>query len=92
MIINFLTSVCTEIVKREHLSHRARNKLYIQRYNFIILENLNPTFINLSGYKKLNGSQIVKKYYIHFKYFKIVFGQNRVRKNYIYIYLILNLL
>ena len=27
----------------------------------LILENFNPTFINLSGYKKLNGSQISKE-------------------------------
>ena len=27
----------------------------------IILENFNPTFINLSGYKKLNGSQILRE-------------------------------
>ena len=26
----------------------------------LILENFNPTFINLSGYKKLNWSQILK--------------------------------
>ena len=27
----------------------------------LILENFNPTFINISGYKKLNGSQISKE-------------------------------
>ena len=27
----------------------------------LILENLSPTFLNLSGYKKLNGSQITKE-------------------------------
>ncbi len=27
----------------------------------IILENLNPTFVNLSGFKKLNGSQILRE-------------------------------
>ena len=27
----------------------------------LIIENFNPTFINLSGYKKLNGSQILKE-------------------------------
>ena len=27
----------------------------------IILENLNPTFINVSGFKKLNGSQILRE-------------------------------
>ena len=27
----------------------------------LILENFNPTFINLSGYKKLNGSQILRE-------------------------------
>ena len=38
-----------------------------QKYDFIfkeiiiILENLNPTFINVSGFKNLNGSQILKE-------------------------------
>mgnify|MGYP001313311195 FL=1 len=27
----------------------------------LVLENFNPTFINLSGYKKLNGSQILRE-------------------------------
>ena len=27
----------------------------------LILENFNPTFINLSGYKSLNGSQILRE-------------------------------
>ena len=27
----------------------------------LILENFNPTFINLTGYKKLNGSQISRE-------------------------------
>ena len=27
----------------------------------LILENFNPSFINISGYKKLNGSQILKE-------------------------------
>ena len=38
-----------------------------QKFNYtfkkivIILENLNPIFINVSGYKKLNGSQILRE-------------------------------
>ena len=38
-----------------------------QKFNYtfneitLILENFNPTFINLSGYKKLNGSQILRE-------------------------------
>ena len=27
----------------------------------LIIDNFNPTFVNLSGYKKLNGSQITKE-------------------------------
>ena len=27
----------------------------------LILENFNPTFVNISGYKNLNGSQILEK-------------------------------
>ena len=42
-----------------------------QKLNFtfkeiiLIIENFNPTFINLSGYKKLNGSQILKENIIY---------------------------
>ena len=27
----------------------------------LIIENFNPTFVNLSGYKKLNGSQVLRE-------------------------------
>ena len=28
---------------------------------FLIIDNFNPQFINISGYKKLNGSQVLKE-------------------------------
>ena len=50
----------TEIVKK-NIYHIEQEINYTFKDIIIILENLNPTFINLSGYKKLNGSQIVKE-------------------------------
>ena len=58
-----------KILNLEKISDIIKNNVYIieQQLNFtfkeiiLILENFNPTFINLSGYKKLNGSQILKE-------------------------------
>ena len=46
-----------------------KDNIYLieQKYNhtfkelILILENFNPTFINLTGFKKLNGSQILRE-------------------------------
>ena len=65
----------------EKFSNIIKENIYLieQKFNYtfkeivLILENFNPTFINLSGYKKLNGSQDFKrKYNLYFKYFKIL--------------------
>ena len=53
----------------EKINQIIKNNIYTieQKYNFtfkeiiLILDNFNPSFINLSGYKKLNGSQILKE-------------------------------
>ncbi len=50
-----------------------KEKIYLLEEKFkctfkelvLILENLSPTFLNLSGYKKLNGSQISKENIIY---------------------------
>ena len=57
------------ITNLEEISDLIKKNVYIaeQKLNYtfnkivLILENFNPTFINLSGYKKLNGSQILKE-------------------------------
>ena len=49
----------TEIVKK-NIYHIEQEINYTFKDVILILENFNPTFINLSGYKRLNGSQIVK--------------------------------
>ena len=59
--IEFLTSIKFLNLIKENIY------LIEQKFNntfkeiILILENFNPTFINLSGYKKLNGSQILKE-------------------------------
>lgn len=53
----------------DKISNVIKENIYIiekkLNYTFkeiiVILENLNPKFINLSGYKKLNGSQILRE-------------------------------
>ena len=58
-----------KILNLEKVSNIIKTNVYIieQQLNFtfkeivLILEHFNPTFINLSGYKKLNGSQILKE-------------------------------
>ena len=76
----------------EKINQIIKNNIYTieQKYNFtfkeiiLILDNFNPSFINLSGYKKLNGSQILKrKYNLYFKFIEIVRKQNRGKKKYI---------
>ena len=50
-----------------------KEKIYLieQKLNFtfkeviLILENFNPTFINLTGFKKLNGSQVLRENIIY---------------------------
>ena len=57
------------ITNLEEISDLIKKNVYIaeQKLNYtfnkivLILENFNPTFINLSGYKKLNGSQILRE-------------------------------
>ena len=57
------------IVDYEKINNIVKKNIYVieQKLNFtfkeavLILENFNPSFINLSGYKRLNGSQILKE-------------------------------
>ena len=57
------------IINLEKFFNCVKENIYIieKKVNFtfkelvLILENLNPTFINLTGYKKLNGSQVLKE-------------------------------
>ena len=57
----------------EQFFNSIKENLYLIEKNFnhtfkdivIILDNFNPKFINLSGYKKLNGSQILKENIIY---------------------------
>ena len=57
------------ITNLEEISNLIKKNVYIveQKFNHtfkkivLILENFNPTFINLSGYKRLNGSQILRE-------------------------------
>ena len=61
------------IVNLEKIFQILKENIYLieQKLNFnfkeviLIIENFNPTFINLSGYKKLNGSQILKENIIY---------------------------
>jgi cell division ATPase FtsA len=58
-----------KISDSEKILNLIKENLYLieQKFNhtfkeiIIILENLNPTFVNLSGFKKLNGSQILRE-------------------------------
>ena len=57
------------IINLEKFFNCVKENIYIieKKVNFtfkelvLILENFNPTFINLTGYKKLNGSQVSKE-------------------------------
>ena len=57
------------IIDYEKINNIVKKNIYVieQKLNFIfkeavlILDNFNPSFINLSGYKRLNGSQILKE-------------------------------
>ena len=61
------------IVNLEKIFQILKENIYLieQKLNFnfkeviLIIENFNPTFINVSGYKKLNGSQILKENIIY---------------------------
>jgi cell division protein FtsA len=58
-----------KISDSEKILNLIKENLFLieQKFNhtfkeiIIILENLNPTFVNLSGFKKLNGSQILRE-------------------------------
>ena len=53
----------------EKVFNTIKENIYLieQKFNYtfreliLILENFNPSFINLTGYKKLNGSQILRE-------------------------------
>ena len=53
----------------ENIYITIKENIYIIEQNFkhtfkeviIILDNFNPTFLNVSGYKKLNGTQILRE-------------------------------
>ena len=48
----------------------------------LILDNFNPSFVNLTGYKKLNGSQILRENITYIlNTLKILCRRNRVKKN-----------
>ncbi len=63
---NINNNIITDL---EEISRTIKTNVYIieQKLNhtfkeiILILENFNPTFINLSGYKKLNGSQVLRE-------------------------------
>jgi cell division ATPase FtsA len=58
-----------ELSDFEKVFNTIKKNIYLieQKLNFtfkeivLILENFNPTFLNLSGFKKLNGSQILRE-------------------------------
>ena len=62
-----------KILDLEKISNLIKNNVYIveQKFNYIfkevvlILENFDLTFLNLSGYKRLNGSQILRENIIY---------------------------
>ena len=62
-IINNKISNFEEVHKliKENIYMIEQKLKYTFRELIIILENFNTSFINLSGYKKLNGSQILKE-------------------------------
>ena len=53
----------------ENIFTAIKENIYIIEQNFkytfkeiiLILDNFNPTFLNVSGYKKLNGTQILRE-------------------------------
>ena len=53
----------------ENVYLTLKENIYLIEQNFnhtfkeviIILDNFNPTFLNVSGYKKLNGTQILRE-------------------------------
>ena len=58
----------------------------------LILENLSPTYLNLSGYKKLNGSQITKENIIYIlNTCKSIVSEAEFKKKY-YTFLIQNII
>ena len=57
--ISDLEKVSDVIKKNVYITEQKLN--YTFKEVVLILENLNPSFINLSGYKKLNGSQILRE-------------------------------
>ena len=71
-----------KIINFDLVYNAIKKNIYLieEKLNFtfkeviIILDNFNISFINLSGFKKLNGSQILKEditYIFSFFYFKI---------------------
>ena len=48
-------------VIKENIYTIEKNLNYTFKEIIVILENFNPKFINFSGYKKLNGSQILRE-------------------------------
>ena len=57
----------------------------------IVLDNFNPTFINLTGFKKLNGSQVLRENITYILNTLKSYKRNRQYKKYC-IYSILNLI
>lgn len=58
-IITDLEEVSDAIKKNVYIIEQELNHTF--KEIVLILENFNPTFINLSGYKNLNGSQILRE-------------------------------
>ena len=58
-----------KITDLENIYLTLKENIYLIEQNFnhtfkeviLILDNLNPTFLNVSGYKKLNGTQILRE-------------------------------
>ena len=88
------------IVNLEKIFQILKENIYLieQKLNFnfkeviLIIENFNPTFINLSGYKKLNGSQILKENIIYILNTLKSYVDKIESKKLFYIYLTLNLI
>ena len=59
----------SRITNLEETYNTIKENLYLteEKFNFsfkeiiLIIDNFNPSFVNLSGYKKLNGSQILRE-------------------------------
>ena len=62
-----------QITNLKQVNNILKENIYLieQKFNYtfkeiiLILENFKPSFINLAGYKKLNGSQILKENIIY---------------------------